>query len=277
MADENAPPDGRLSQSLKQCLLGEEAHTAIVVERGGRVVAFSGWGAERVKTVASVLAHCCKNGERLIGFLKEDEAMLCAAPFAENLIVALLFEPTTALQKANGSLRRVAECLSRLVKPMDDKTPTAQSDTAPAGEGEYELPPEAFMPLFDDVPPPDPSAVSKQPPKPRAEIAPSPLLPKSCSCILAPCSPHRLEGKTAELVRQAVIALARERGWEVKGLRVAPEYLQFSLAAPPETTVGEILRSVRERTTAALGTDESLWRPSYLLGAIERIPPGVLA
>ena len=276
-------PSGVLNQSLEQCFSGVEARAAVVVERGGSVAAFSGRVAERAKIASAVLSRCCEDGGRLVGFLKlgnEDEAMLCAAPLSENLVMALLFEPTIALQKANASLKQIAECLLRLggleKGQAEEQTAASPLPDSAGSEEEYELPPEAFMPLFDDVPPPDPGTAGETPPEQRAEIAAPPLPPKRCSCVLAPLPPHRLEGETAKQVRQALAALAQERGWELKSVRVAPEYLQFSLTAPPETTIGEILRSVRERTAAALGTEGAFWRPSYLLGAVERIAPKAL-
>ncbi len=276
-------PDGVLSQNLEQCFSGIEARAAVVVERGGRVVAFSGMLAESAKIASTALSRCCENGGRLVGFLKlgdEDEVMLCAAPLSENLVVALLLEPSVAFQKANASLKQIAECLLRLgglKKGQAEEQAAASPPLDSAGdEEEYELPPEAFMPLFDDVPPPDPDAAEETPPEPRAKITAPPLPPKRCSCVLAPLPPHRLEGETAKRVRQALAALAQERGWKLNSVRIAPEYLQFSLTAPPETTIGEILRSVREQTTAALGAKGAFWRPSYLLGAVERIAPEAL-
>ena len=262
-------PDGILSQSLDQCFLGTEARAAVLVARGGRLAAFSSGLMEHADAAAGVLSRCCENGERLMGFLElgeGNEALLCAAPAAEGMTVGLLFDPETRISAARAQLDWMLNCLSE-AGDLATEEPALSEGIFPE---EPPIPSEALTPLFGDVPPPDPNPpAAKSAPK----VAPSPPMPKHCSCVLASFPPHRLEGKAAEQVRQALAALAQERGWELNEVRVAPEYLQFSLVAPPETTIGEILRSVRERTAAALGVEGALWRPSYLLGAVERIAP----
>ena len=176
-----------------------------------------------------------------------------------------------------------------LAAPVSPAHPAPQSGEAEAASPtpDADLPPEAYEPLFDEVPPPEPPTPPPPaaPPAPQEAVAPvtpgvevaeaplpaasSPLQPQpsdtpeatlpaalpihaavAYACVLIPRFPqHHLAGDLARDLSQWLPQIATALGWRLLHLAVRPDHLQWVVQAPPETSPAAVLRAVREHTS----------------------------
>ncbi len=257
----------------------------------------------------------------------QQDYLLYATGVTADLVLAMLFDVRVPFSRIRAQAGHLAEALTR-DRPPEETAPPASSEAtparpleppplpedalplpdeplvpappeestvAPAAEPvsaeavEGDLPPEAFEPLFDDVPPPEPqlppeaappgpqeavapvvpSVEVDAPPRPEAALAflpdpqaqpapeavplPSPPPVRAAiayACVLIPRFPqHRLTGDLARDLSQWLPQIATAMGWRLVHLAVRPEHLQWVAQTPPDTSPAEVLRVVRRETS----------------------------
>jgi REP element-mobilizing transposase RayT len=96
-------------------------------------------------------------------------------------------------------------------------------------------------------------------------------------CILIPASPqHLLTGQLADKLTLWVPELCSSFGWNLKGLAVRPEYLQWIVRVAPTVSPSGLIRIIRQNTSIRISSlsdkyrihspEEDFWAPGYLMG-----------
>ncbi len=217
---------------------------------------------------------------------RDDPAAASPAPPATAPAEAPSASLSEGLPLPEGALPLPPEPLAP-APPAENATP-AEAEPPPAGGAEGGLPPEAFEPLFDDIPPPEPQTPPTAPASPQERLAstaapvevaappqagdvpalvrqaqdqPAPEvagLPASpparaavfYACVLVPRFPqHTLTGDLARDLSRWMPRIALAFGWRLLHLAVRPAYIQWIVQAPPETSPAEVLHTVRRRTS----------------------------
>ena len=255
----------------------------------------------------------------------QQDYLLYATGVTADLVLAMLFDVRVPFSRIRAQAGHLAEALTRDRPPGETETPAsseapparhlqppplpedalplpdeplvaappAESTVVPAAESAPaeavggDLPPEAYEPLFDEVPPPEPPTPPPPaaPPAPQEAVAPvtpgvevaeaplpaasSPLQPQpsdtpeatlpaalpihaavAYACVLIPRFPqHRLAGDLARDLSQWLPQIATAMGWRLVHLAVRADHLQWIAQTPPETSPAEVLRTVRRETS----------------------------
>jgi REP element-mobilizing transposase RayT len=96
-------------------------------------------------------------------------------------------------------------------------------------------------------------------------------------CILIPGSPeHLLTGQLADKLAVWVPELCSSFGWNLEGLAVRPEYLQWIVRVAPTVSPSVLVRIIRQNTSIRISSlsekyqinnpEEDFWAPGYLMG-----------
>ncbi|HMD87978.1 MAG TPA: transposase [Anaerolineaceae bacterium] len=96
-------------------------------------------------------------------------------------------------------------------------------------------------------------------------------------CILIPNSPqHLLTGQLADKLAVWVPELCSSFGWNLEGLAVRPEYLQWIVRVAPTVSPSGLVRIIRQNTSIRISSlsekyqinnpEEDFWAPGYLMG-----------
>lgn len=108
------------------------------------------------------------------------------------------------------------------------------------------------------------------------EPRPSALSKPIYTSALVPRMPqHYLAGELAASLGQWLPQLCQAFGWNLEGLSIRPDYMQWIVRIPPTLSPGKMLRVIRERTSLRifndfqqLGKDNSsgsFWAPGFLM------------
>ncbi len=98
----------------------------------------------------------------------------------------------------------------------------------------------------------------------------------SYSCVLVPRHPRQyLARDLADRAASILPLLHLSRGWQVTGISVRPQYLQWVISLPAEICPVEAIEEIRQRTSAhfynqfpelaAGGQSRDFWAPGYLM------------
>ena len=107
------------------------------------------------------------------------------------------------------------------------------------------------------------------------------------ACVLVPRFPnHHLTGDIANRLSDWITHLAVAFGWRLEHLSIRPDYLQWMVNVPPNTSPGYLMRTVRQHTSRRMfiefPTMESdnpsgdFWAPGYLILGSTQPPPAHL-
>lgn len=106
----------------------------------------------------------------------------------------------------------------------------------------------------------------------------------SYGCLLIPrFSSHRLTGDIVEKLSEWLPNICVTSGWKLEYLSVRPEYLQWVVNVPPDTSPGYLMRKMRQITTEKIFVEfpnlekenpsGDFWAPGYLIvGGMKPIP-----
>lgn len=107
------------------------------------------------------------------------------------------------------------------------------------------------------------------------------------ACVLIPRFPHHhLTGEMAKRLTDWITHLCVAFGWRLEMLSVRPEYMQWLVNVPPNTSPGYLMRTIREHTSRRMfvefpETEEEnpsgdFWAPGYLILGSPQPPPASL-
>ena len=107
------------------------------------------------------------------------------------------------------------------------------------------------------------------------------------ACVLIPRFPHhRLDSEIAAHLSEWVTHLTVAFGWRLEDLSICPEYLQFLVNVPPNTSPGYLIRTIRQHTSRRMFSEfpdieqdsltEDFWAPGYLILGTPQPPPASL-
>lgn len=107
------------------------------------------------------------------------------------------------------------------------------------------------------------------------------------ACVLIPRFPHHhLTGEMAKRLTDWITHLCVAFGWRLEMLSVRPEYMQWLVNVPPNTSPGYLMRTIREHTsrrmfvefpeTEADNPSGDFWAPGYLILGSPQPPPASL-
>ncbi len=128
-------------------------------------------------------------------------------------------------------------------------------------------------------------------PKPEADIDVEPVSPSmynlTYACVLIPRFPHHhLTGESAKRLTDWITQLCIAFGWRLEQLSIRPDYMQWLVNVPPNTSPGYLMRTIREHTSRRMFvefpvTEEDnpsgdFWAPGYLILGSPQPPPASL-
>jgi len=128
-------------------------------------------------------------------------------------------------------------------------------------------------------------------PEPEDEFEVEPVSPSmynlTYACVLIPRFPHHhLTGEMAKRLTDWITHLCVAFGWRLEMLSVRPEYMQWLVNVPPNTSPGYLMRTIREHTSRRMFvefpvTEEDnpsgdFWAPGYLILGSPQPPPATL-
>jgi len=105
------------------------------------------------------------------------------------------------------------------------------------------------------------------------------------ACLLAPrFSSHYLTGDVSECIDEWLPTICIAFGWRLEFLAIRPEYLQWVVNVPPNTSPGYLMKTVRHQTSEKIFSDfpqymtenpsGDFWAPGYLImGGSQPHPP----
>jgi len=137
---------------------------------------------------------------------------------------------------------------------------------------------------------------SAQPPKPEdvkmsEDFSVDPVSPSmynlTYACVLIPRFPnHHLSGEVAKRLSDWINHLTVAFGWRLEHLSIRPEYVQWLVNVPPNTSPGYLMRTIRQHTsrrmfiefpsTEADNPSGDFWAPGYLILGNPQPPPPAL-
>ncbi len=117
-------------------------------------------------------------------------------------------------------------------------------------------------------------------------VSPS-LYSLTYACLLVPRFPeHYLTGDIATRLSDWITHLCVAFGWRLENLTIKPEYIQWLVNVPPNTSPGYLMRTVRQHTSRrmfiefpAMEQDNfsgDFWAPGYLILGSPQPPPANL-
>ena len=107
------------------------------------------------------------------------------------------------------------------------------------------------------------------------------------ACVLIPRFPqHHLAGEVARWLSDWINDLTVAFGWRLEHLSIRPEYLQFLVNVPPNTSPGYLMRTIRKHTSRRMFVEfpsmeqenpsGDFWAPGYLILGNPQPPPPAL-
>lgn len=107
------------------------------------------------------------------------------------------------------------------------------------------------------------------------------------ACVLIPRFPHHhLTGEMAKRLTDWITHLCVAFGWRLEMLSVRPEYMQWLVNVPPNTSPGYLMRTIREHTSRRMFVEfpemeeenpsGDFWAPGYLILGSPQPPPASL-
>ncbi len=107
------------------------------------------------------------------------------------------------------------------------------------------------------------------------------------ACVLIPRFPnHHLTGDVAKRLSEWITHLCVAFGWRLEHLSVRPDYMQWLVNVPPNTSPGYLMRTVRQHTSRRMFIEfptmeednpgEDFWAPGYLILGNPQPPPATL-
>jgi REP element-mobilizing transposase RayT/DNA-binding NarL/FixJ family response regulator len=107
------------------------------------------------------------------------------------------------------------------------------------------------------------------------------------ACVLIPrFLDHHLTGDVAERLTDWITHLCVAFGWRLEQLSIRPEYIQWMVNVPPNTSPGYLMRTIREHTSRRMFVEfptmeqdnpaGDFWAPGYLVLGTPQPPPAVL-
>jgi len=124
-----------------------------------------------------------------------------------------------------------------------------------------------------------------------AEVKVEPVSPSmynlTYACVLIPRFPyHHLTGEIAKRLADWITHLCVAFGWRLEHLSVRPEYVQWLVNVPPNTSPGYLMRTIRQHTSRRMFIDfppteednpsGDFWAPGYLILGNPQPPPPAL-
>jgi REP element-mobilizing transposase RayT/CheY-like chemotaxis protein len=107
------------------------------------------------------------------------------------------------------------------------------------------------------------------------------------ACVLVPRFPnHHLTGDIANRLSDWITHLCVAFGWRLEHLSIRPDYLQWMVNVPPNTSPGYLMRTVRQHTSRRMfiefptmeteNPSGDFWAPGYLILGSTQPPPAHL-
>jgi REP element-mobilizing transposase RayT/DNA-binding NarL/FixJ family response regulator len=107
------------------------------------------------------------------------------------------------------------------------------------------------------------------------------------ACVLVPRFPnHHLTGDIANRLSDWITHLSVAFGWRLEHLSIRPDYLQWMVNVPPNTSPGYLMRTVRQHTSRRMfiefptmendNPSGDFWAPGYLILGSTQPPPAHL-
>ena len=107
------------------------------------------------------------------------------------------------------------------------------------------------------------------------------------ACVLIPRFPnHHLTGEVAKRLSDWITHLCLAFGWRLEHLSIRPDYMQWLVNVPPNTSPGYLMRTVRQHTSRRMFIEfpemdednpgEDFWAPGYLILGNPQPPPATL-
>ena len=104
------------------------------------------------------------------------------------------------------------------------------------------------------------------------------------ACVLIPRFPyHHLTGELAQRLSDWITHLCVAFGWRLENLSVRPEYVQWLVNVPPNTSPGYLMRTIRQHTSRRMfiefpdterdNPSGDFWAPGYLILGNPQPPP----
>ena len=131
----------------------------------------------------------------------------------------------------------------------------------------------------------------QQPDPTSGEVKVEPVSPSmynlTYACVLIPRFPyHHLTGDVAKRLADWITHLCVAFGWRLEHLSVRPEYVQWLVNVPPNTSPGYLMRTIRQHTSRRMFIDfppteednpsGDFWAPGYLILGNPQPPPPAL-
>ena len=126
---------------------------------------------------------------------------------------------------------------------------------------------------------------------PEEEIEVEPVSPSmynlTYACVLIPRFPeHQLTGDVEQRLTDWITHLCVAFGWRLEQLLIDPEYIQWMVNVPPNTSPGYLMRTIREHTSRRMFVEfptmeqdnpaGDFWAPGYLVLGTPQSPPAAL-
>lgn len=136
-----------------------------------------------------------------------------------------------------------------------------------------------LAPEFDAIPVPD-KEMEVEP------VSPS-MYNLTYACVLIPrFVHHHLTGDAAKRLSEWITHLCVAFGWRLEHLSIRPEYVQWLVNVPPNTSPGYLMRTIREHTSRRMfiefpimeqdNPSGDFWAPGYLILGNPSPPPASL-
>lgn len=124
-----------------------------------------------------------------------------------------------------------------------------------------------------------------------AEVEVEPVSPSmynlTYACVLIPRFPHHhLTGEVAKHLSEWITQLCVAFGWRLEHLSLRPDYMQWLVNVPPNTSPGYLMRTIRQHTSRRMfiefpdmekdNPSGDFWAPGYLILGNPQPPPATL-
>lgn len=124
-----------------------------------------------------------------------------------------------------------------------------------------------------------------------ADIEVEPVSPSmynlTYACLLIPRFPqHHLTGEVAKYLSEWITQLCVAFGWRLEHLSMRPDYMQWLVNVPPNTSPGYLMRTIRQHTSRRMfiefpdmekdNPSGDFWAPGYLILGNPQPPPATL-
>ncbi|MEJ2757165.1 MAG: IS200/IS605 family transposase [Anaerolineales bacterium] len=134
-------------------------------------------------------------------------------------------------------------------------------------------------------------ARTRMPVQKPADIEVEPVSPSmynlTYACVLIPRFPHHhLTGEVAKYLSEWITQLSVAFGWRLEHLSLRPDYMQWLVNVPPNTSPGYLMRTIRQHTSRRMfiefpdmerdNPSGDFWAPGYLILGNPQPPPATL-